>query len=285
MHIKKLFVFFGLLVFLCLTGCSTLIATYISGQQSFSYEHIAGRDELIRLGFQTSNYCLKENQTCMSYLTAEPLTDKLKLDYEVTIDTSTEEETIQLHLTRKNTGLYRGEVILIHGFRMTKEFMINSALYFRFLGFTVLIPDLLGHGESGGEIGFGVNDSQILDNLIGHLSGNTEYSILVVSNSMGAVAAAHLAKRNKRVSGLILQAPMTRFDSASVNYINSYSPFMASFVSDEIIRESAVDALNNADVLLSQTDIKPILTSLKIPTLILTSVDDTVAPYAYYEPS
>jgi pimeloyl-ACP methyl ester carboxylesterase len=285
MHIKKLFVFLGLLGLLGLTGCSTIISEYISGQQSFSYEHIASSDELIRLGFQKSNYCLKQDEACISYLTAEPLTDKSKLDYKVTIDAFGEEETIQLHLMRKNTGFYRGEVILIHGFRMTKEFMINSALYFRFLGFTVLIPDLLGHGESGGEIGFGVKDSQILDNLLVHLSSSKEYPILVVGNSMGAVAATHLAMKNKRVSGLILQAPMTRFDSASVNYINSYSPFMASFLSDQIIREGAVDALNNADVLLSQTDIKPILSSLKIPALILTSVDDPVAPYAYYEPS
>ena len=282
MRLEKLIVLFGLL---SLTGCSVIISKYISGQQSFSYEHLARGDELAGLGFQKSNYCLDQNQTCISYLTAEPLTDSSKLDYEVTIDALGEEETIQLHLVRKNTGLYRGHVILIHGFRMTKEFMVNSALYFRFLGFSVLIPDLLAHGESGGEIGYGVLDSQILDDVLVHISGGKECPILVVGNSMGAVAATHLARRNKRVSGLILQAPMTIFDSASVNYINSYSPFMASFLPDHMIREGAVNALNNAGVSLSQTDIKPILSSLKIPTLILTSVNDPVAPYAYYEPS
>ena len=282
MPLEKLFVLFGLL---SLTGCSAVISEYISGQQSFSYEHLASSDELIRLGFQQLNYCPGQDQTCISYLTAEPLTDKSKLDYEVTIDALGKEETIQLHLVRKNTGLYRGQVILIHGFRMTKEFMINSALFFRFLGFSVLIPDLLAHGESSGEIGYGVLDRQILDHVLVHVSGSKECPILVVGNSMGAVAATHLAKENNRVSGLILQAPMTRFDSASVNYINSYSPFMASFLSDDTIREGAVDALSSAGVLLSQTDIKPILSSLKIPTLILASVNDTVAPYAYYEPS
>lgn len=282
MQIEKLFVLLGLWA---LTGCSAFVSQYISGQQSFSYEHLASSDELIRLGFQKSNYCPDRNQACISYLTAEPLTDMSNLDYQVTIDTPGKEETIQLHLMRKNTGLYRGQVILIHGFRMTKEFMINSALYFRFLGFSVLVPDLLAHGESGGEVGYGVLDSQILDDVLVHVSGSKECPILVVGNSMGAVAATHLARKNNRVSGLILQAPMTIFDSASVNYINSYSPFMASFLPDHIIREGAVNALNNAGVLLSQTDIKPALSSLKIPTLILTSVSDPVAPYAYYEPS
>ena len=282
MRVEKLILLFGLLG---LTGCSATISEYISGQQSFSYEHLASSDELVRLGFQNSNYCLDQNQTCISYLSAEPLTDASKLDYKVTIDAAGKEEAIQLHLIRKNTGLYRGQVILIHGFRMTKEFMINSALYFRFLGFSVLIPDLLAHGESGGEIGYGVLDSQILDAVLDHLSGSNDCPTLVVGNSMGAVAATHLARKNDRVSGLILQAPMMIFDSASVNYINSYSPFMTSFLPDYTIREGAVKALNNAGVLLSQTDIKPILSSLKMPTLILASVNDPVAPYAYYEPS
>ena len=282
MRIEKLIVLFGLLG---LPGCSATISEYISGQQSFSYEHLASSDELVRLGFRKSHYCPDQNQTCISYLTADPLTDVSKLDYEVTIDALGKEETIQLHLVRKNTGWYRGQVILIHGFRMTKEFMVNSALYFRFLGFRVLVPDLLAHGESGGEIGYGVLDSQILDAVLGHLSGSNDCPTLVVGNSMGAVAATHLARKNDRVSGLVLQAPMTIFDSASVNYINSYSPFMASFLPDQIIREGAVKALNNAGVLTSQTDIKPILSSLKIPTLILASDNDAVAPYAYYQPS
>ena len=139
-----------LLILACFgfTGCATIISEYISGQQSFGYEHIVSRDELIKLGFSKSSFCLQNNHTCMSYLTAEPIADKQKLKYEVTIDASDREETIQLKLDRKNAAIYHGEAILIHGFRVTKESMINSALYFRFLGFRVLIPDLLGHGES-----------------------------------------------------------------------------------------------------------------------------------------
>ena len=72
MHIQKLFVYLGLLD---LAGCSTIISEYIAGQQSFSYEYIASSDELIGLGFQKSNYCLKQGQTCIGYLTAKPLTD------------------------------------------------------------------------------------------------------------------------------------------------------------------------------------------------------------------
>ena len=267
-----------------LTGCSTIVSEFISGQQSFGYEHLASRDGLKKLGFSKSRFCLQDNQTCMSYLTAEPLPDKQKLNYEVTIGVSGNEETIQLKLKRENAAIYHGEVVLIHGFRATKEFMINSALYFRFLGFKVLIPDLLGHGESSGDIGFGIKDSHVLDELLAQRPSN-KLPVLVVGNSMGSIAAIHLAAKNGRISGLILQAPMIKFDSAAVNYINSYSPFIASFLSDRVIREGSVKALKKGNVSLSQTDIKPILSSLKISTLLLASDNDPVAPFSYFKPT
>ena len=218
----------------------------------------------------------------MSYLSAEPLTDKHTLNYTVSISAAGINETIQLQLTRKDTNSYRGEVVLIHGFRSSKEFMVNSALYFRFLGFKIIVPDLLGHGESGGEISFGVKDSQILDEILSQRS-DIRYPLLIVGNSMGAVAAAHLAAKRSDVAGLILQAPMKMFDQAAVSYINSYSPLTSLLVSDPAIRSGAIRALNNADVSLAQTDIKPLITSLKIPTLILVSSTDPVAPFSYFK--
>jgi len=273
---------FLLITCISLSGCSTVVSEYISSQESFGYEHIASNEELVKQGFTKSNYCSNQNQACMSYLSAEPFIDKQKLNYNVSIKASGNNEVLQLKLERKNVKLYLGEVVLIHGFRASKEFMVNSALYFRFLGFKVLIPDLLGHGESNSKISFGVKDSQILDELLSQRS-NIRYPLFFVGNSMGAVSAAHLAAIRSDVSGLILLAPMMMFDEAAVNYINSYSPLISVFISDQVIRDGAIKALNNADVSLDQTDIKPIISSLKIPTLILVSSSDPVAPFSYFK--
>jgi len=172
-------------------------------------------------------------------------------------------------------------VLLLHGFRASKEFMANTALYFRFLGFDVLVPDLLGSGESDGVLSFGVRDSRILSQL---LDSRPEISapLYVLGNSMGALAATHLAVSRKDLRGLILQAPMPVFDRAVVNYIESYSPRLAWCLTERAMKEGAVSALAHAGVSLAQTDIRPLVASLPIPVLILASDEDPVAPFEEY---
>jgi hypothetical protein len=48
-----------------------------------------------------------------------------------------------MQLTREHlpTSLH-GTVLFLHGLRTSKEFMVFNALYFRFLGFRVIVPDL-----------------------------------------------------------------------------------------------------------------------------------------------
>ncbi|MBL4774174.1 MAG: alpha/beta fold hydrolase [Alcanivoracaceae bacterium] len=159
--------------------------------------------------------------------------------------------------------------------------MTNSALYFRFIGFNVIIPDLLGHGDSDGEISFGVNDSQIINELLQNKS-DIEYPLYLLGNSMGAVTASYLASNND-ISGLILLAPMTKFDEAAVNYALSYSPIISTFFSEEVIRRGAIEALNEANISVEQTNIKPIVSALNVPVIIFASTNDKVAPFSYFD--
>jgi pimeloyl-ACP methyl ester carboxylesterase len=190
----------------------------------------------------------------------------------------------QLAIQRENINGYgySGLVVLIHGFRASKEYMVNSALYFRFLGFDVLIPDLLGHGESSPGIRFGVEDSEVISELIDKLNRSKKY-ILVVGNSLGAVAATRLLELRHDIAGLVLQAPMIRFDQATENYIGAYSPFLSSLMPGVSIKEGAIKALQRGGAQLEQTDIIPALSSKSIPTLILVSNRDPVAPPESYK--
>lgn len=266
---------------LLLVGCSSAISSYISSQQSFGYEQISSKENLRAQGFSESKFCSNKAESCISYLMASPLSDKQKLSCRVEIKVNGKNELNQLEIQREDASNYSGLVVLIHGFRASKEYMVNSALYFRFLGFNVLLPDLLGHGKSSPGIRFGVEDSKIINELIEELNYPGE-NILVVGNSLGAVAAAHLVELRDDINGVVLQAPMVRFDKAAVNYISAYSPFLSSLISEGSIEDGAVQALKNAGVKLEQTDISKIIVGKKVPTLIFVSSNDPVAPPESY---
>jgi pimeloyl-ACP methyl ester carboxylesterase len=277
---------FRIPIFLCmisLVGCSSAVSSYISSQQSFGYDQISSSDTLVQQRFFKSEFCSITTGSCLSYLKAAPMSDKQRLSYQVTIQANGKEELSRLEIERKDTNYYSGLVVLIHGFRASKEYMVNSALYFRFLGFDVVVPDLLGHGESSPGIRFGIEDSDVLSELLDRLEVSGK-PIVVVGNSLGAVAASRLLNLRNDIDGLVLQAPMVVFDQAVVNYANAYSPFYSSFIPDSSIRTGAVKALNDAGVRLEQTNIVSTLSNSKRPVLILVSTNDPVAPPYSYTP-
>ncbi len=282
--LKSILKYLTLVLILCISGCSSLISNYISSQQNYGYENIASEVTLSQQGYVKSKYCSDKYSGCISYLIADPINEKRLLRYAVAIDINQKTENTHLELSREEIPIkFNGTVVLIHGFKASKEFMANSALYFRFLGFNVIIPDLLGHGDSSGEISFGVKDSKILNELL-EKSANIEYPLYILGNSMGAVAASYLTKENDNISGVILQAPMLKFDDATVNYALEYSPIISMLFTEKTIRQGAIKALDNADILIKQTDIKPILLSLDVPIMILASNSDQVAPFYYFKP-
>ncbi len=284
MTISRIYILKYLLLTLTLliSGCSNVVSKYISNQQNFRFESISSNENLLRQGYVKSKYCSTINSICIGYLEAQPFTNKNSLRYDVAIEASKKTENITLEITKNELSkTFHGTVVLLHGFKASKEFMTNSALYFRFIGFNVIIPDLLGHGDSDGEISFGVNDSKIINELLKRKS-NIEYPLYLLGSSMGAVTASYLASNND-IAGLILLAPMTIFDEATVNYASSYSPIISTLFSEEVIRQGAIVALNKANVSVEETNIKPILAAINSPVLILASTRDKVAPFSYFD--
>ena len=270
----------GCFAILCvyLSACSTIVADKIAGQNSYDYSWFITAEKLQEKGFVKERYCSEVHGLCLSYFKARPLTDQAEMDFSRLING----DFIRLQLNRSEVPKFRGTMVLLHGFKISKEYMAMTALYFRFLGFNVIVPDMLGHGESQGEIAFGLTDSLILDELLNQQRG-VEQPLFIFGNSMGAIAASYLASTRQDVDGVILQAPMLVFDTAAFNYIKYDSPMLATVVTERSIRKGALKALRNVNVSLPQTDIKPILSSLDEPVLILASPDDTVAPFAYFE--
>jgi len=265
-----------------LLGCSTVVSSFINESNSLSYLNVASDEDIERYGFDNGYFCSDSQDVCVSYLEAKPLSVS-KLRYTTEIDSNGQENTVSLEIER--TSLihdFKGTVVLFHGFRASKEFMINSALFFRFLGFDVLVPDLLGHGKSSGEKRYGVGDVPIINELINSKVAAGQ-EIYLLGNSMGSVTASYLSNIRQDISGVILQAPMVEFDQAVSNYINATFPLANYFFSKHSIKQGAVISLKEADLSLGKTDIKPLIMSSKTPVIIFASESDTVAPYSYFK--
>lgn len=266
---------------LTLTGCASLVSSYLQSVDSFNYSSIGSSEQIAELGFIKREYCSAKEDRCTHYFIGEPLTSR-RLQYQTEISSARSTTAVELSITRDSLPVYApSTIVLMHGFRASKEFMVNTALYFRFLGFNVIVPDLLGHGDSAGAKTFGVVDSYVINEIISkeHVSQRNLY---LLGNSMGAVAATRIASMRDDVHGLILQAPMLNFSEAVYRYSNSNYPFLVGLIGDEAILKGASSALSEANLTAADTDIMPLLSSLPIPLLILTSSADEVAPYASF---
>ncbi|WP_245556729.1 alpha/beta hydrolase [Microbulbifer variabilis] len=274
------------LICLATSACSKRIARFIEEAENFALDEETSNIKVEDLGFKKDKYCPIKKNNCISYYYGPPLTSN-NLQYSVKFGEGDRKNIVGINLSRNSLERhYSGTVILLHGFRTAKEFMLNSALYFRFLGFQVVVPDLLGHGGSGGRRKYGVEDSKYINNLIGSLIEEGVINngrIYIVGNSMGALTATYISSLRKDISGIILLAPMPPFDEAVYNYAKRDHPLLSRIIPEKDFRKGALLALKKAKINLNDTKILPIIESSQAPTLLILSDSDKISPYADFE--
>lgn len=256
---------------LWLTGCANMVADRLLAFDSLEVS-AEDQQQLIKDGFKTGRFCYQSQ--CLAYLEGQPIkANKLNAEWEIF------GKLFQLNLKREQVTSQQGTVVMIHGYRMNKETMAVNALYWRFLGYRVLLPDLQGHGGATDEFSFGVRDGELLDAWLNR--HNPKQPLLVIGNSMGAIAAVNLVKRRDDVSGLILQAPMMGLGDSLVAFPK---PWYLSWVPEGDLRQGAQLALARLQLEESQVDATAQLSSLTLPILVLASDGDDVSPYAKAAP-
>ncbi|QFT54844.1 alpha/beta hydrolase [Microbulbifer sp. THAF38] len=269
-----------------ISACSQRIASSIEKAENFSFVDRITTERIEELGFKRTEYCLPDNKKCISYYYGSPLVDN-NLNYSATLGRGDRENIVKINLNRDSLDRsYHGTVVLLHGFRTSKEFMLNSALYFRFLGFQVIVPDLLGHGDTGGKKKYGVDDSKYINSLIDNLVEEgviKDENIYIVGSSLGALTATHISSLRSDINGIILLAPMPQFDEAVYNYMKIDYPVLSRIIPERDIRKGAVIALKRANIDLKDTNIQPLLKTSQTPTLLILSNSDQVSPYANYK--
>lgn len=278
-----------------LVGCSTYVEHRLSGRadtnESFT-EQLVEQQQQLQL--ESREFCLPHLSGCTGYLYGVPYHRKaenngrfneLKTDVTIELDGSGAEH-YQLQLKREDVNPRHGTVVLLHGYGMNKSTMGLMASYFMFLGYHVVVPDLMGHGESTtNHVGFGVLDAPVLSTLLDSLpQREVPKPYYVAGMSMGSIAAMHLAKQRDDISGLMLLAPMLPMEQATVAMLETWYPNLSKVMSMDAIQEGALAAMAKQEVTSADTDIHQLLPKMEVPTLILASDKDRVAPYETFLP-
>ncbi|KEQ16203.1 alpha/beta hydrolase [Endozoicomonas numazuensis] len=273
------------LILVCslLAGCSSIVATYIGEAGSIPYSDLASEAKQDLPEFEKHRFCSeRQSELCISYFYGKPF-DKNKLRYNVELKSGGRTSAVELDLEKHSLDRnYSGQVVLLHGYRVSKEYMLTSALYFRFLGFDVLVPDLAGHGESTGGKQYGVGDSKVINELISSVY-KQDKPLYLLGNSMGAAAAVYTAKLRKDVEGVIIQAPMLPLDQAAIRFFSVKYPGLTWLLPKERVKEGAIMALQKANVTLEETHLEPVIESLSIPVLVFVSSSDEISPYSHFD--
>ncbi len=277
---------FSFLLIGVLSGCSTLVEKQLLSR-STGVKISLEPGMLEQLGFESREFCLPHLGGCTRYLYGAESLESETIKQEFKLHINDVEQNLLLDLAREDiVVVQRGTIILLHGYSADKTTMAMQAAYFRFLGFHVVIPDLRGHGESSfDQPGFGVLDAAMVDTLIDSLPARERpHPLYLAGFSMGAIAATHIAAERHDIAGLILFAPMREFSDAVLKVAHASHPYKAKLLGDKAIRKGAEGALNRLALTPEQLDIRKTLPPLQVPTLVLASRRDGVAPYDYLQP-
>lgn len=278
-----------------LSGCASYIEHELSQRpQGVNWED-KSEASMRTLQLNKREFCLPHLGGCTGYYFGKPYhllktetedASFQKLTFDVDLEVNGQVDNSLLELNREAIAPRNGTVVLLHGYGGDKSTMGLLASYYMFLGYHVVVPDLLGHGGSSAQqVGFGVLDAPLINALIDSLPHREVPRPLYLAGvSMGAVAATHVAKQRQDVSGLMLFAPMRPMDQATSAMIQLMYPNLSKVMPADSIQKGVVAAMRKQGVAMAATDLLELLPELDIPTLIVASDKDEIAPYDYYLP-
>jgi len=128
------------------------------------------------------------------------------------------------------TNDLRGTVFLLHGYGLTKEFMLPWGLVLARAGYRAVLVDLRGHGQSTGDrIYFGRVERTDLVQCLDALEqrGVCKGPVGTLGISYGAVLALQWAAVDPRVQSVIAISPYSDPGTAMEEYLKVYAPIFS----------------------------------------------------------
>lgn len=144
----------------------------------------------------------------------------------------------------------RGTVLVLHGIRSDKTWLVGLAKQVAGEGYRAVLPDLRGHGRSTGDLlSYGVHEVRDLRLLIEELArgGRLSGHVGVVGISYGAAVGVQLAAAEPRVRAVVAVAPFSTLRSVVPNYIEMYLPALGRLVPDSFVQRGVDEAGAIAD--------------------------------------
>lgn len=170
-------------------------------------------------------------------------------------------------------------VILVHGYKGDSHEMFDYAAHYIAWGYQVLIPDLVGHGESDGKfVGMGWTDRLDLIDWISYiLKEDANASIVLHGHSMGGAAVLMTAGESlpDNVKAVIADCPYTSVWSMFSNVLKSWFHLPA-FPSMQL--SNLIFCLRGGYDLRKADTIKQVKKS-KIPIFFIHGLEDKFIPY------
>ncbi|MEW9798287.1 alpha/beta hydrolase [Alteromonas sp. CYL-A6] len=262
-------------------GCATFISYQINHftSQGIDFSQLESQ-------FAIGEYCESPDMNCVPYFQANPdIGSDTDLNFKLSIKANESTVNKSLFVAAEDKPRYKGTVLLLHGFAQSKNTMLASALYYRSLGFHVLIPDLPGHGDSSAPRGMGVLGALSITAWLSTELDTPDLPrpLYIVGYSMGAVTALHIARSMASPpNGLILFAPMQRLDKAAIAFSQLENSWYAMLFDEDDIVDGVNLSLNDKQINVHQTDSVVLLETVKIPTLVFASNTDPIAPFEMF---
>lgn len=277
---------FYIVFLVLLSGCTSIGSYVLSNPDIYLSEAGFIKATPEEIGFTKHEFCSDNKKECIPYITAPPYNasdfpTNGSVYYNLHAIGNGVENTITHRMTPDTFNRFKGTALLLHGYGGNKEVMLATAIYFRAIGMSVVIPDLFGHGESNEKFVFAAREHQILSKLLRKLTNEEEQeSTIVIGHSMGALTASNLLS-SKQVDAAILLAPMMRFDLAAKEYLPYKVPILSRVFSGHI-DDIVIQTMEDASVALEETDLLNNLTKTSKPVLLVNSNIDSVSPPSYF---
>ena len=180
------------------------------GQLTPSPQKLTGLEKVKALLFGVSNY--------------KPQNNVLPNSPYSTITIETNEGALKIWQTKVDSS--KGVVIVLHGYHGQKSSMIDRAAYFNTIGFSTLLVDFRGCGDSFGlQSTIGFDESKDVKAVFNY-ANNHFINIYIFGSSMGSVAAMKcIHDFNIKPQGLLIECPFgSMYQTTSARFQNMGLP-------------------------------------------------------------
>ncbi|MEO0575037.1 MAG: alpha/beta fold hydrolase [Pseudomonadota bacterium] len=175
-----------------------------------------------------------------------------------------------------------GTVVVLHGYGTNKELMAPYAALFADAGFNVLLVDLPGHGQSGGDfVTFGVREAVAINHLPQQLDlSDIPSPLILFGTSLGGSTAIRSAATSDAWDAVIALHPFNDPLEVIPNFRRQVPAVLRVLLTEKRLNNALQLAEQRAAFQFDDARLTTQLAGYHVPTLIMHSEEDELIPAA-----